>query len=201
MEQNLKRIKPNLRKSNRILGMTSLQVIILSVLACLAFTSIGMLAGIIFYNTPISNIQPVVPISYPTSIPSIPTSRPTPSQNNQASDCDSAEVHTWIDQSTPRLNELDSDLDYLANYSSRSFDDYAFYAESAKQRYYAQLSQSTPGCLDGFQVIVLEKHRLFWKGLDSAANGDFDSMREYFYRLIELNAQIEQAFQEIEKNK
>ena len=125
---------------------------------------------------------------------------PTPRQNNQASDCDSAEVHTWIDQTGLRLNELDSDLDYLANYSSRSFDDYAFYAESAKQRYYAQLSQSTPGCLDGFQEIVLEKHRLFWKGLDSAANGDFDSMREYFYRLIELNALIEQAFQEIEKN-
>jgi hypothetical protein len=58
--------------------MTSIQITILSILACFGLTSIGALAGLIFYNTPISNIQPVMPISYPTSIPSTRTPRPSP---------------------------------------------------------------------------------------------------------------------------
>ncbi len=125
----------------------------------------------------------------------------TPLPTNRVNDCDSTEVNTWIDQTVPRLNAIDSDLEFLASYPPTSYDDYIPYAESAKQRYYAQLSQRTPTCLEGIQGIALEELRLFWKGLEAAANGDRDAMEDYFSHLIELSSQVDRAFQEVEENK
>ena len=197
MKSNPRQAKLNNRKSNLILGMTSVQITILSVLACFGLTSIGVLAGLIFYNTPISNIQPVVPISYPTSIPSTQTPRP----NNQISGCDSADVRVWIDQTVPRLNAIDSDFETLNAYPPTSYDEYAPYAESARQKYYAQSSQRTPACLANVQELALEELRLFWKGLEAATNGDGDAVNDYFSRLVEISSQVDQAIQEVEKNK
>ncbi len=185
-------------QSNRILGMTLSQVTILSVLGCLALSVFGVLAGLVLSNTnPLSNNQPVAPISKPTQVP--PTSTPRPSK--QVSGCNKADVDTWIDQSVPRLNAIDSDMEYLNSYPPTNFDDYRPYAESAKQRYYAQLSQRTPSCLEDVQEIALEELRLFWKGLEAAANGDGDAVRDYFSRLEEISSQVDQAIQEVEQGK
>jgi hypothetical protein len=178
--------------------MTPLQITILSVLGCFALTLLGALAGLILYDTnSLANIQPAASISYPTNSPPIPTPRP----NNQVSDCDATEVNTWIDQTVPRLNAIDSDMEYLNSYPPNSFDDYIPYAESARQRYNAQLSQRTPACLEGVQEIALEELRLFWKGLEAAANGDGDAVNDYFSRLVEISSQVDQAIQEVEQNK
>jgi hypothetical protein len=69
MKENHRQARINKQKSNRILGMTSIQITILSVLACFGLASIGILTGLIFYNAPISNLQQVAPISYSTNIP------------------------------------------------------------------------------------------------------------------------------------
>ena len=139
------------RKSNRVFGMTSIQITILSILACFGLTSIGVLAGLIFYNTPISNIQQIAPVSYSTNIPLTQTPRP----NNQISGCNSTDVKFWIDQTVPRLNAIDYDLEFLNAYPPSSYDGYISYAESARQKYYAQLSQKTPACLANTQELAL----------------------------------------------
>jgi hypothetical protein len=72
-----------LKKSKRIFGMSQMQVIILSVMACLAFTVITGMAGLIIYNTslgsqPIS-LQPSTPIPVlPTMTIVHPTRTPPP---------------------------------------------------------------------------------------------------------------------------
>ena len=198
MEPNIRRSKSNTKKINRILGMTQLQITILSVLACFALTSIGLLAGMIWFDrNPLTNFQPVSPDSDPTN--SSPIS-PTSSPNSQVSYCDSAEVNTWIDQTVPRLNAIDSDLAYLNTYPPNSLDDYVPYAVSAEQRYYAQSSQRTPTCLENLQEIALEELRLYWKGLEALVNGDGGTASDYFSRLVDLSYQVDQAIQEVEQN-
>lgn len=183
-------------RTHRILGMSSSQVIILSVLGCLVLALFSALAGLVLSNKSLlSNNQPVVPISKPA----ISQSTSTPRPNIQVSGCNQSDVDTWIDQTVPRLNAIDSDMEYLNAYPPTSYDDYIPYAESAQQRYYAQLSQRTPDCLQDVHQIALEELRLFWKGLEAAANGDTDAMRDYLYRLVDLSSQVDQAIQEVEQ--
>ena len=185
-------------KSNRIFGMAPLQVIVLSVLGGFALILFGVLAGLILSNkNSLPNIQPIAPISYPTNAPPLSTTRP----NNQASDCDSIEVNTWVDQSGSRINAMDSDLEFLSSYSPSSYDEITPYAKSAEQRYYAQLSQRTPACLQGVQEIALEELRLFWRGLEASSNGDINAADDYLSRFVEISLQVDQAIQEIEQKK
>jgi len=194
METNHRQTRTNSRKSNRVLGMTPIQITILLILACFGLTSIGVLAGLIFYNTPISNIQQLAPISSATKTPSTRTPQP----NNQISGCNSADVNFWIDQTVPRLNAIDSDLEFLNAYPPSSYDGYISYAESARQKYYAQLSQKTPACLANVQELALEELRLFWKGLEAASNGDRNALIDYFSRLVEMSSQVDQEIQKFE---
>ncbi len=62
-------IKTTSRKSNRILGMTVSQIVILSVLGCFALTILGALAGLILFNsTSFSNVQPTPAPQRPTAV-------------------------------------------------------------------------------------------------------------------------------------
>jgi hypothetical protein len=92
MEPNIKKNKTTSRKSNRILGMTASQITILSVLGCFALILFGVLAGLILSNiNSLSNIQPVAPISHPTSSP------PTTAPQRPTTVVDNYIVGTWLD--------------------------------------------------------------------------------------------------------
>jgi hypothetical protein len=60
------------------------------------------------------------------------------------------------------------------------------------------LSQKTPTCLANVQELSLEELRLFWKGLEAAANGDGNSLNDHFSRLVEISSQVDEAMQDIE---
>jgi len=62
-------IKATSRKSNRILGMTISQIVILSVLGCFALTILSALAGLILFNsTSFSSIPPTSAPQRPTAV-------------------------------------------------------------------------------------------------------------------------------------
>jgi hypothetical protein len=92
MEPNIKINKTTSRKSNRILGMTTSQITILSVLGCFALILFGVLARLILSNTnSLPNIQPVAPVIYPTSFP------PTPASQLPTTVVDNYVVGIWLD--------------------------------------------------------------------------------------------------------
>lgn len=198
MESHIKSAKSSRRSSKRILGMTLSQITILSVLGCFAITLLGVFVTLVLSNSnPLQDIQLAAPISSPTNPPPTPTPRPI----NQVRGCNPSDVDAWINQTTPRLEAIDSDMEYLNLNPPNSFADFRPYAQSARQRYVAQWYQKTPACLEDLQKIALEELRLFWKGLEAAANGDSDGLRDNLTRLVEISIQFDQALQEIEQNK
>jgi hypothetical protein len=193
MEPNIELGKLSKRKSNRIWGMSPLQITIILVLACVALVSIGVTARLILDNTYfLTSSQPTATLAHPTSLPPTATTHLV----NQANNCDDAEVHAWIEQSALRRNAIDSNIELLNSFPPTSYDDYIPYGEKAKQIYYAQLSQKTPLCLQDIHEITVEEFRLYWKGLEAAANGDGNTLNENFSRLMELQKQVDLAFQE-----
>lgn len=209
--------------------MTSLQMAILLILACLTLSTIGALAGLILYDTnSLTKVQPIALIStnatpiskgfntritYPTPLPTafptrVPTAvptrvptTPTSHPNSQENDCDSEEVNTWMEHSMPRIESIDSSLEAINTYHVNSYDEIIPYVEDAKQNYYAQLAQRTPTCLTEFQVIAVEELRLFWKGLEALSVSDIDAAEVYFSRLLEIKYAVDEVIEKIEQSK